>query len=110
MKLPISRTYQRKNERHEYHRVLHEYSQGAYLPAYVPVDRHSKKGRRALARFISDAYTSMSLKSSAPRKFCKGYQRRLNEGDQRMMQRWLPDPGFDPVFNVQHRHAANYYW
>lgn len=106
----MSRTYRRKNERHEYHRVLRDYSQEAYLPAYVPVDRHSKEGRRALARFHSDAYTSMSLKSSAPRKFRKSYQRRLNEGNQRMLRRWLADPGFDPVFDVQHRHAANYDW
>lgn len=106
----MSRTYRRKTMRHEYHQVLRDYSYGIHLLAYVPVDRHTKEGRRTLARFHSDAYTSMSLRSTAPRKFRKSYQRRLNGNNYRMLRRWLADPGFDPVFNVQHRHAANYAW
>lgn len=106
----MSRTYRRRNLRHEYSDVLRDYSQGAYLLAYVRVDRHLNQGRRLLARFHSDAYSAMSLRSSAPRGFRKGYKRRMNYHNDRMMRRWRADPGFDPVFDVQHRHAANYDW
>ncbi|MFQ1065100.1 hypothetical protein [Bordetella trematum] len=106
----MSRTYRRRNIRHEYSDVLRAYSFAVDPPAFVPLDRHSKEGRRLLARFHADAYTSMSLRSSAPRAFRKGYKRRTEHHNQRMMRRWLADPDFDPVFHVRHRHAANYDW
>ena len=106
----MSRTYRRSNMRHEYSDVLRVYSRDVHPPAFVPLDRHSKEGSRLLARFHADAYTSMSLRSSAPRTFRKGYKRRMEYHNQRMMRLWLADPGFDPVFRVRHRHAANYDW
>ncbi|GAA5233997.1 hypothetical protein FOZ76_26420 [Verticiella sediminum] len=106
----MSRTYRRKNMRHEYRDVLRVYFREVDPSAFVPLDRHTKAGRRTLARFHADAYTSMSQRSSAPRAFRKGYKRRMGHHNQRMMCRWFTEPRFDPVFYVRHRHAANYDW
>ena len=61
----MSRTYRRRGARHDYDWMLHDYRWvGGMLVAFL-IDRPSKEGRRAIARFHSDAY--WTLRSTAPR-------------------------------------------
>jgi hypothetical protein len=60
----MSRTYRRRGERHAYDWVLRDcrWVNGVLTPFCI--DARSKEGRRALARFHSDAY--WSLRSTGP--------------------------------------------
>ena len=59
----MSRTYRRRGERHDYDRVLRYYRwvDGALVPFLI--DPRSQEGRRAIARFRSDA--CWTLRSTA---------------------------------------------
>ena len=52
----MSRTYRRRGQRHDYDWVLLDYRwvSGVLIPFLI--DARSKEGRRAIARFHSDAY------------------------------------------------------
>ena len=79
---------------------------GALVPFLI--DPRSKEGRRAIARFHSDA--CWTLRSTAPgwyRRIFDHRQRTLNE---RQLRRWLDDPGYDPIFDIRHRHSADWSW
>ena len=104
----MSRTYRRRGQRHDYDRVLRDYDWVNGVLTRFWIDARSKEGRRALARFHSDAYSS--LRSPAPhwyRRIFDHHQRTLNV---RQLHRWLDDPGYDPVFNARHKHCANWAW
>jgi len=60
----MSRTYRRRGQRHEYRRVLLEWKWRNLVLVPVHIDARSKEGRRAIARFHSDAY--WTLRSTAP--------------------------------------------
>ena len=64
----MSRTYRRRGERHEYRWVLRETVFNAGRITHVLIDRHSPEGRRAIARFNSDA--EFTMRSPAPRSSC----------------------------------------
>lgn len=61
----MSRTYRRRGERHDYDWVLRDsrWINGVLTP--FRIDPRSREGRRAIARFHSDAY--WTLRSTAPR-------------------------------------------
>jgi hypothetical protein len=100
----MSRTFRRKAERHEYYWVLRDSDQRA-LGHWVLLAPRSKGGRKAIARFHSDAMVTM--RASAPRAYRKAFDRRVNTRNDRMLRRWLNDPRFDPVFQAWHKHVAN---
>jgi hypothetical protein len=103
----MSRTYRRRGERHEYSWVLRDWE--CVAPgARTQLDRHSKAGRRALARFHSDAEVTMG--STAPRWYSRRFDYRIRRVNERELRRWLADPGYDPVFQARHRHSANWSW
>src|SRR5215467_4383400 len=104
----MSRTYRRRGERHDYDWVLRDsrWVDGALIPFLIDV--HSKEGRRAIARFHSDA--CWTLRSRPPRWYRRVHDRQLRTLNVRQLRRWLYHPGYDPVFQVQHRHSANYKW
>ena len=79
----MSRTYRRRGERHDYDWVLRDYrwADGTLVPFLI--DPRSKEGRRAIARPTLNA---------------------------KQFRRWLDDYGYDPVFEVRHRHNANWNW
>jgi hypothetical protein len=60
----MSRTYRRRGQRHDYDWVLRDFCwvNGVLVPFWI--DPRSKEGRRAIARFHSDA--CWTLKSTAP--------------------------------------------
>jgi len=104
----MSRTYRRRGQRHEYVWVL-RYSRwvgGALVPFLI--EASSKEGRRAIARFHSDAY--WTLRSTAPRWYRRIFDHRLGTLNTRQLRRWLDDPGYDPVFEGRHRRSANWSW
>jgi hypothetical protein len=72
------------------------------------IDPRSKEGRRAIARFHSDAY--WTLRSVAPRWYRRILDHRQRTLNTRQVRRWLADPGYDPVFDVRHRHSADGSW
>ena len=104
----MSRTYRRRGERHEYRWVLRERSDATPWWAHALLDPHSKEGRRALARFHSDA--EVTIGSSAPRWYRRVFDHELRTTNDRELRRWLADPCYDPVFQVRHLHRANWSW
>jgi hypothetical protein len=105
----MSRTYRRRGARHEYGWVLSGYlwTVSGHLTR-VRIDPRSREGRKAIARFHSDAHSSVH--SSAPRWYRRGFDHRLNTMNERELRHWLADPAYDPIFQVRHRHAANWSW
>lgn len=103
----MSRTYRRRRHRYEYSWVLRDWKMVPFV-APVLIDRYSPEGRRVIARFHSDM--SVTIRSSAPRWFRKGFDRRLRTFNDKQLRRWLADPDYDPVIQVQHRHCANWSW
>ncbi len=61
----MSRTYRRRGERHDYAWVLRDYRSfgGALVPFLI--DPRSTEGRRAIARFHSDAFWTLRSTASA---------------------------------------------
>jgi hypothetical protein len=55
----MSRTYCRRGQRHEYRWVLRDWIWNDRRLVAVPIDARSKEGRRAIARFHSDAEFAM---------------------------------------------------
>ncbi len=104
----MSRTYRRRGERHDYDWVLRDYRwvNGTLVPFLI--DARSKEGRRAIARFHSDA--CWTLRSTAPRWYRRSFDHRLNTLYARQLRRWLNDSGYDPVFQTRHLHSANWSW
>ena len=104
----MSRTYRRRGERHEYRWVLRDWSVAATSATSVLLDRHSPAGRRAIARFHSDA--EVTMKGGAPHWFCRIFKRRQRNANTRELLRWLADPGYDPVMQARHRSSAKWSW
>jgi len=104
----MSRTYRRRDERHEYRWVLRDWviESGRVTPAVL--DRHSTQGRRAIARFHSDAESTM--KGGVPRWFRRIFKRRQRNANTRQLLRWLADSGYDPLMNARHRSSAKWAW
>ncbi len=104
----MSRTYRRRGQTHEYRWVLRDRSGATPWWAYALLDRHSREGHRAIARFHSD--TEITMRSSAPRWYRRAFDHRLRTMNDRQLRRWLADPGYDPVMQIRHRHDANWSW
>jgi len=104
----MSRTYRRRSERHEYCWVLCDWNADAPSGARAMLDRHSREGRRAIARFHSDA--EFTMRSGAPHWFRRIFKRRLRNANARQLRRWLLNPGYDPVMQPRHRHTATWAW
>ena len=102
----MSRTFRRRTERHEYSWVLRD--RESRWPVVRKLNAHSREGRKAIARFHSDA--NVTMRSSAPAWYRKHFNRRIDTLNARMLRRWLADSGFDPVFDIKHRHCANWSW
>ena len=82
----MSRTYRRRGQRHEYRWVLRDWKWSNFVLVPVPIDARSKEGRCAIARFHSDAEST--LRNAAPRWYT------LNC---REFRRWFDDPEYDPA-------------
>jgi len=104
----MSRTYRRRGERHEYRWVLRDWVFESSCFRRVLIDRRSPEGRRAIARFHSDAETTMQ--GGAPHWFRRIFGRRQRTSNAREFLRWLADPSYDPVVNVRHRNSAKWAW
>ena len=104
----MSRTYRRRRHRYEYEWVLRDRNADVPFGTTVLLDPRLREGRRAIARFHSDA--EVTLGSAAPRWYRKVFDRRLRTFNDRQLRRWLADPGYDPVMQVRHRHSANWSW
>lgn len=103
----MSRTYRRRGQRHEYCWVLSDFRWIDHVLVSVFIDAGSKERRRALARFHSDA--ERTIRSGPPRRYRRSFDHRLRTLNFRQF-RWLDDPGYDPVFQVRHRHSAGWSW
>jgi hypothetical protein len=104
----MSHTYRRQHERHEYSWVLRESTFESGHLQHFQLDRHSPEGRRAIARFHSDAY--LTLRSGPPRWFRRIFKRRQSTVNARQYFRWVADPGYNPIMSVRHRHSAKWAW
>jgi hypothetical protein len=105
----MSRTFRRSRHRYEYRWVLRVADFRIPYSVRVLLDRNSAEGRRALARYHSDAYES--VRSPAPRTNRRDHDHRIRTVNDRELRRWLANPEYDPVIDVRHRHGANWsYW
>ena len=104
----MSRTYRRRGERQEYRWVLHEWTFEAGHLQCIMLDRNSTEGRRAIARFHSDA--QMSMTGGVSRWFRRIFKRRQRGANTRELLRWLADPGYEPLMNARHRNSAKWAW
>jgi len=104
----MSRTYRRRGERRDYDRVLRDSCWINGTLVTLRIDARSREGRRAIARFHSDAY--WTLRSTAPRWYRRIFDHRLRTVNNNQLRRWTCDPGYDPIFQVRHRHSANWSW
>jgi hypothetical protein len=104
----MARTFRRKHERQEYSWVLRELKFVHYRATWTILDPKSKAGLKAIARFHSDA--TVTMRGTAPRWFRKASDHRIRTRNDRMLRRWIADPGFDPVFQVSHMHDADWSW
>ncbi|MGH8635720.1 MAG: hypothetical protein ACREUX_13190 [Burkholderiales bacterium] len=104
----MSRTFRRRGQRHEYRWVLREwYRCGGTLIAYT-ADPRSMGGRRAVARFHSDAERTM--RSGPPRWYRRVFDRRLRTLNFREIRRWIEKQDYEPVIQARHRHNATWTW
>lgn len=103
----MSRTYRRKNQQHDYSWVLINWgARGDMHPqAHKP---KSVLGRKAIALYHSDS--QITMRSAAPRWYRKVFDRQRRQRNDREMRSWLENQAYDPVFEVSHRHDANYSW
>lgn len=104
----MSRTYRRRGERHEYRWVLREWTFESGHLIRLSIEANSREGRRAIARFHSDA--EVTMKGGAPHWFCRIFKRRQRNANTRELLRWLADPGYDPVIEAKHRNSAKWAW
>jgi hypothetical protein len=104
----MSRTYRRRSERHDYDWILRDSCWVNGTLVTFRIDPRSKEGRRAIARFHSDAH--WSLRSSAPRRYRHSFDHHLRTLNDKQIPHWLDDPGYDPVFAARHLHCANWAW
>jgi hypothetical protein len=104
----MSRTYRRRTQHHEYRWALRDSKWCNHVLVTVFIDARSKEGRRAIARSHSDAH--WTLRSGAPHWYRRIFDHRLRTLNCRELRRWLVDPDYDPVFQVRHRHSANWSW
>ena len=104
----MSRTYRRRGQRHEYPWVLREWHWSGGMLASHQIDPRSKTGRRAIARFHSDAERTMS--SGPPRWYRRVFDHRLRTLNFREFRRGLNDRDYEPVMQARHRHSAKWTW
>ena len=104
----MSPTYRRRGERHDYDWVLRDSRWVNGTLVTFRIDARSKAGRRAIARFHSEAY--WTLRSTAPRWYRRIFDHRMRTLNTRQLRQRLDDPSYDPVFEARHRHSANWSW
>jgi hypothetical protein len=104
----MSRTYRRRGQEHEYRWVLRDWNGSVPFGSSVLLDPRSREARRAIARFHSDAETTMG--GAAPRWYRKVFDRRLRTSNDKQLRRWFANPGYDPLTQASHRHSANWSW
>jgi len=104
----MSRTYRRRGHYYEYCWVLRDWHFRGPFAAPILLDPGSPEGRRAVARFHSDAETTM--RGTAPRWYRKVFDRRLRTLNDKQLRRWLADPNYEPIVQAWHRHSANWSW
>jgi hypothetical protein len=104
----MSRTCRRRRERYEYRWVLSDFVFESDCLTRIPIDRDSPEGRRAIARFHSDAQATM--KGGVPRWFRRIFKRSQRNANTRELLHWFADSGHDPVMNARHRGSAKWAW
>ena len=102
----MARTFRRRGCNYDYAWVLRDWSAFGNLPTRL--DPQSREGRRALARYHSDA--TITLARTAPRWYRNVSDRRIRMHNRAELNRWLRHPDFDPVFRDWHKHEANWSW
>jgi len=105
----MSRTYRRRGERQEYRWVLREWTFESGHLQRIAVDRNSAEGRRAIARFHSDAQVT-TMNGGVPRWFRRLFKRRQRAKNDRELRRWLGDSRYEPLMNARHRNSAKWAW
>lgn len=104
----MSRSFRRKNATYEYYWVLRN---DIFDVPQHRVTLHgltSKKGRKAIRKFHSDAQQTMF--SGAPAWFRKIFKKKHESFNLRQMHQWLKNPEYEPVLNIRHKHSAIYAW
>jgi hypothetical protein len=82
----MSRTYRRRGQRHEYRWLLRDSRWINCVLVAVFIDARSKQGRRAIARFHSDAEST--IRSGAPHWYRRIFDHHLRTLNSKEFRRW----------------------
>ena len=104
----MSRTYRRREARHEYRWVLRDWTFESGYPQRIEIDPNSPDGRRAIARFHSDSQVTMG--SSPPRWFRRIFEKCQRNANKRQLDKWLANPAYEPLMRARHRNSARWAW
>lgn len=94
----MSRTYRRKNEKHEYRWVLRNWDVWPWCSNYTKYDAHSKEGIKALAEFHADWYRS--FREPGPAWFRNMFTERPQRREaKRQIKKFMLDKEYEVILN-----------
>jgi hypothetical protein len=108
----MSRTYRRKNQRHDYRWVLLDYarpieSQARFKLIEIRYAANSTAGRKRIAEYHSD---HAFVLGQAPWHFRKSFKRSQRMEHQREIGRWVKNPEHPVQCDPRTRHSATWAW
>ena len=108
----MSRTYRRKNQKHDYRWVLRAYarpigSHSLLMFVAVNISASSLEGRKRLAKYHSD---HALVFGQAPRQLRKSFKRSQRMGHRLEIGRWLKDSEYPVQCDPRTRHSATWAW
>lgn len=107
----MSRTYRRKNARYNLDWVLRETVRVAGSFQYTYVDRHSSKGKKAMARYFSEAGCGSYGHGTAPHWYRRYLNHQADRREEQWLHQWLRNPEADRelVFLPRVKDASNFW-
>lgn len=109
----MSRTVRRKKFRYNYGWVLRDYEivpdEASFRLKRITLDRHSREGRKRIARYHSDHGFGDYAHATAPRWYRRRLNRRNDRREEQALHRWRRNPDCEPVL-LPRRREASWYW
>jgi hypothetical protein len=105
----MSRTYRRRNARYNLDWVLLEYTWTNGHMQRFDLDPKSREGKKALARFFSDAGWGSYSQATAPHWYRRYLNHRSDRREERELHRWRKNPDHD-VLLPRRVSDASWYW
>lgn len=109
----MSRTYRRKGARYNLDWVLRDYIwvNGSSFHTYFILAKESREGKKAVARYFSDAGFGNYGNGTAPHWYRRYLNHRSDRREEQQLHQWLrnPKPDRDLVLLPRVNDASNYW-